>query len=122
MTVNATLILQMFNFCVTWVIIKYLFVHPVIRMRAGIIQAFTAVEAEREALLTALARAKEERYRLWHSWYLKSRAAIKNQPIASVHIPFIPSKMRAPEIPVQEVETLIDRLTETVVSRIERAS
>lgn len=122
MTINATLIVQMINFCITWMIIKYLFVHPVVRIRAGIRHSIAVVEQERNALLEALARSTDTRYKLWHSWYLQSRNLIKERSIAIPQPSLIVTRCTAPELPAREIEALIDRLTTLVVSQVEEKS
>lgn len=122
MTLNATLMVQMLNFCIIWLIIKYLFVHPIVRIRAGIRQVLAAAEHERSALNTALLQINDERYKLWHTWYLRMNTLIKQHPSPIPHVPLMISKMVAPEIPTSEIEATIERLTDTIVTQIERPS
>lgn len=122
MTINATLIVQMINFCITWVIIKYLFVHPVVRIRAGIRHSVAVIEQERNALLDALSRSTDARYKLWHGWYLQSRNLIKERSVTLPQPSLRAIRCAAPELPVHEIEALIDRLTARVLSHVEEKS
>lgn len=122
MTLNATLMVQVLNFCIIWLVVKYLFVHPIVRIRAGIRQVFATVERERTTLNTVLLQINDERYKLWHTWYLKMNTLIKQHPSPIPHMPLMISKMVAPEIPTSEIEATIERLTDTIVAQVERHS
>jgi hypothetical protein len=122
MTLNATLIVQILNFMITWCVVRYLFMRPAIKIRDSVYGGLRALSAERDQLQGAMSALREQEYRAWHVWYLQAQNSISKRYEHHTHRMPVPVRVSMPDVPVSEVERVTERLTALVVVRLEETS
>jgi len=119
MTLNATLVVQMGNFFITWCIIRYLFMNPALKIRAAAQGELNILSTERDGLLNAIQRVKDQEYSTWHLWQLQAHKSMKDRYQPQLHHEPISVRVPTPEIPPHEIEKITDQLTQLVHKQIQ---
>lgn len=119
MTLNATVIAQIINFFITWAVVKYLFIHPAIKVRDMVYGALRDLTTERDQLREAVELIKQEEYRAWHLWYLQAHKTIKSRYQKPLDREPITVRVPTPEVPAHEIEKMTHQLTALVTQRIQ---
>lgn len=119
MTLNATIIVQIFNFFITWAVVRYLFIHPAIKIRDVVYGRLKTLATERDQLREAVALVRQEEYRAWHLWYLHAHKSIKGRYQQPVHREPVSVRVAIPEVPAHEIEKMANQLTVLVTRRIQ---
>ncbi len=119
MTLNATVLVQILNFFITWAVVRYLFVHPAIKTRDAVYGTLKDLTAERDQLREAITVVREEEYRAWHLWYLQVHKSINGRYQRSAIREPVSIRVSTPEVPAHEIEKVAHQLTALVTRRIQ---
>ena len=122
MTLNATIVIQIFNFLVSWCIVRSLFIKPVLKARDELSATARLLSVERDAVEEALSGLRDQEYRSWHLWMLHAKKIMKGRYQPTLVREPISARVVAPEIFPDEVETLVEQLTKVVTQRVQDLS
>ncbi len=122
MTLNMTFVVQILNFLLAWCMVRYLFVHPAIKIRDMIKGSLHKLSSEGDTLQNAIQNTRDQEYRSWHMWYLHAQKIMKDryQPMSSREP--VSVRVVTPEVPSHEIEKLAKQLTLLVVKRVQGLS
>lgn len=118
MMINGTLFVQILNFCVTWVVVRYLFVQPAIAVRTALLAARDLLINRKQALDDELRALHDKRYSLWHTWYLRTRGILQTNSRTIPTLEPRTTQAMPPELPAHEIENSIELLSTLIVNTL----